>query len=51
MISEEEFVYDCLNNYRLSGILKSSLKTYTLDLDFMLDSDEEQENVEKSDNE
>ena len=28
MISEEEFVYDCLNNATLYNLLQNSLKTY-----------------------
>ena len=28
MISEEEFVYDCLNNLKLYNLLQNSLKTY-----------------------
>ena len=32
MISEEEFVYDCLNNPTLFNLLQNSLKTYVPDL-------------------
>ena len=32
MISEEEFVYDCLNNRTLFNLLQNSLKTYVPDL-------------------
>ena len=47
MISEEEFVYDCLNNRTLFHLLQNSLKTYVPD-NLVDSSDDEDASAEIS---
>ena len=47
MISEDEFVYDCLNNRTLFHLLQNSLKTYVPD-NLVDSSDDEEASAEIS---